>query len=211
MTTNAAQLNITATGWRGYFQWLQADQPALYDYVAKRITAEVPAVYSDYSQSLGMGALMACGCDPRGFGALGQDADDTSLSLDELSQLPLSDELSVVSPSDLETVTPDVSSVTPVDLSSVANTGGSDPTTTAAVSNIVTAGIQALSASDLQSTALQQANLSQEIRAAAASTPLNLSTASSGILSSLGSSSSTLIIAGGAFLLLIALAMSSSN
>jgi hypothetical protein len=56
-------MNIQDTGVRGYLQWLQRDQPGIYQRIAPQLAQQVPEAFSDYEQSRAMGALMGLGDD----------------------------------------------------------------------------------------------------------------------------------------------------
>ena len=233
---SSADHTITATGWRGYFQWLKQDQPALYAYVAPRIAASIPEVYSDHSQTQSMNALSGCACT--GFGALyadkpyharrhieglgvtyensfapepGGGADDLVPTL-SASDIESADITTGTSSSDLafDATSSLVSSVPDIDLSSVANTGTSDPSTTSAVTTAVVNGINALSAADVQNNAASQAiantNYAQLLQASAGNTPLNLSTSALGTLGAALGSNTNVVLIGGGLLLLLAVA-----
>jgi hypothetical protein len=193
---------ITATGARGYLQWLKADQPGLYQRVLPQLRAQVPQLWSDALQTRVMSNL------GRVLGGLGQDDDDDD---DDDSGDDSGDGIQPVA---VATVSPDLT-----DLSSLADDTGlgadnadttaTDPGDASTVSNIVgstlgTAENESLAAitQDLSDSQLQSATAGSYPSATGTS---GIGQVFSTLQSSLGSSGTVLLIGGG--LLLMALLM----
>jgi len=193
--------SITATGLKGYLQWLKTDQPALYAKLANQIAQAVPKGFSDYNQSLVRNIRVRQARDARalkrGMSGLGQDPSDPFDFLQPVNVTPdFGDPLAV----DLTTQQTDVAEA--------ANSGSTLSTIANTVSQLVnTAASGYLTVQQAQ--AYQQLNNAQLQRAAAGLPPLQVSSTGSGIPLITGSgslgSSGILLLAGGAVLLAIML------
>lgn len=182
-------MNITATGVKGFLQWLKADQPGLYQAVAPVIAKRVPAAFSDYEQSASLGALADDGDDE-------DDLDDVDMSSIQIEEPELED----VDTSSLDEDLPDVANV--------ANEGSTDTATTSSIGSIVQSALQSIDSPDA---ANYSSILDQQLqRAGAGMVPASLSSAAAGIGELIPGGSSTtgwLILGGGAALLLLAVAL----
>jgi hypothetical protein len=188
MTTQA----ISATGLKGFLQWLQYDQPAIYAATAAKIAKAAPRGFSGFNGSTLASMRLAQGRrSMRLRGYLGGCCAGSCM----LAPVP------------------SVSCVTPmpnvcIDVSCAANSGATCASSLTGVANIITAvSGAALNAS--QAAAYNSMVQSQLARASTGLSPLTLSSVSAGVpivsASSLGltaSSSSTLLWIGGGALLL---------
>ena len=191
--------SITATGLKGYLQWLKTDQPALYSKLANQIAQAVPKGFSDYNQSLVRNIRVRQARDARalkrGMSGLGQDPSDPFDFLQPVNVTPdFGDPLAV----DLTTQQTDVADA--------ANSGSTLSTIANTVSQLVnTAASGYLTVQQAQ--AYQQLNSAQLQRAAAGLPPLQVSSTGSGIPLITGTASifsgKTLLVVGGIALVAI--------
>jgi hypothetical protein len=206
--------NISATGAKGFLQWLRADQPALYMAVVPQLQLKTPEIWSDAEQTdtmTNLGRILARG--PFGTfsqdtveyaayttGSSGDEAVSESVAIGQAETAPTTatDYYSELGTSGQEAV----NESTTLAAADSANTGPIDPSTTSTISNVISETIPGLTddasiASSLDSLANQQLQ-----SAAAGLSPTSASSTGSGIptLSSLASSIGTtgwLLIAGG--------------
>jgi hypothetical protein len=194
--------NITATGMKGYLQWLRADQPGLFQIIAPQLPQLVPQAFSDYEQSQAMGYLM-------GFADDSDDSDDDALDVetDAGDDLP-----TTIADPTLQTVSVSASDLAPsVSIISAANSGSADPAVTAGVQSTVSTALNALVANGTITAAQAQtyANMTatQLANAQSGASPTQLSSAASGLgqlVSSVGSglaSTTGLLVIAGVLLL----------
>jgi hypothetical protein len=191
---------ITATGARGYLQWLRADQPGLYQRVLPQLRAAVPQLWSDAIQSrvtTNLGRMMGR------LGVIGQDDDDSDDDDTSIETLPSAD---VIQPIDTSL---DVGTVPELqdDDADNADTTAIDPSTAGTVSSIVGQTLIGAVDTDLAGT-VNQLSDSQLQNATAGLAPS--ATGASGLgqtFSTLSSSLGTtgLLLLGGGLLLLVAL------
>jgi hypothetical protein len=180
---------ISATGLKGFLQWLQQDQPAIYSATAAKIAKAVPKGFSGFNGSAKTAARLAVGRRSmrlRGYGALGCCG------------------IQSVGTCAATACTPNFS----IDTSCAANSGATCASSLTGVANIINsvAGA-ALSASEASTyNSLVQTQLA---RASTGLSPLQLSSTTAGVPTIAGltsGSTGTLLLVAGAGLLLWMLA-----
>jgi hypothetical protein len=180
------QKAITATGLKGFLQWLQADQPGVYAAAASKIAKAVPKGFSGFNGSVLTTRRLAAGRRSmrlRGYGALG----DCSCMLSAVATCSTM-------------ATPDFC----LETSCAANSGATCASSLTGIANIIN------SVTGAALSAQQQANYnsmvqSQLARASTGLPPLTLSSTAAGVplLSGLtsGGTGTLLLFGGGAVVL----------
>lgn len=182
---------ITATGLKGFLQWVQQDQPAIYAATAAKIAKAVPKGFSGFNGSVLQSMRLAQGrrsMKLRGY-SLGSCCGSTCGMLQSVSSSCASIPMPVVGC---------------LDTSCAANAGTTCSTSLTGIANIISATSSAVLNAQQQATynSMVQSQLS---RAQQGLQPLVLSSAAAGVptVSGLaGSSTSTLVLFGGGALLL---------
>lgn len=179
---------ITATGFRGFLQWLKQDQPEVYAATALKIQQAVPRGFSGFNGSVVKNIRLSQGRRSmrlRGYGSLGCCAPLQAVGTCAALAVPQFC----------------------VETTCAANTGATCNSTLTGVANIIAATSGAVLGQEQQATynsIVQQ----QLARASAGTYPLAIYSRSSGIplitglVSGLGGSSGTLLLVGGGVLLL---------
>jgi hypothetical protein len=188
---------ISSTGMRGFLQWLQQDQPAIYAATAAKISKAAPKGFSGFNGSVVQNMRLAQGKRSmrlRGYSLSGC-----------CGSMGCGVSLSTVQPACA--IAPNVC----IDTACAANSGTTCASTLTGVANIITAASSAVLSAQQQS-AYDSLVSTQLQRAQSGLTPLSLSSTAAGVPvvsgSSLGVStnSGTLLLIGGALLLLWAIA-----
>lgn len=186
MTTPA----ITSTGLKGFLQWLQVDQPAIYQAAAAKIQKAVPKGFSNYNGSVVQNMRLSQGRRAQGFRGFG---DDTSDFTPDLTAVGL----------DSTYATSGIDFGSDSDTSDAANSGTTDASTLTGVANIISSVSGAVLSQQQQQT-YNNIVQTQLQRAQQGLPPLNLTSSASGLplISGLSSGSSSLVWLGGAAVLL---------
>jgi hypothetical protein len=180
---------ISATGMRGFLQWLQQDQPAIYAATATKIARAAPRAFSGYNSSVLTGMRLAGGRRSmalRGYAGLGC----CGSSCVTLASVGCGGAIAPVGVC--------------IDTSCAANSGTTCASALTGVANI----ISAVSGAALGASAASSYNTlvqTQLARAQQGLPPLTLTSSAAGvptIASALGSSSGTLLLVGGGALVL---------
>lgn len=181
---------ITATGMRGFLQWLQQDQPAVYEAAASKIAKAAPRSFSGFNGSVLRSMRLASGrrsMQLRGYGSLGDCGATCGISLASVPTCSIA-------------VAPNVC----IDTSCAANTGTTCSSSLTGVANIISAVAGAALTAQQQATYNNMVS-TQLARAQSGLQPLVLSSTAAGVplIPGLTSSSSgTLMLVGGAALVL---------
>lgn len=191
---------ITATGVKGFLQWLKSEQPGIYTRVAPKIQTQLPQAFSDYhaggwkTAGLSRAQINASMNKLAGFGRLG-DSDSDYLSTDDML-------LPVESAGDL------IGTPGTVDTSTAANSGATSSGLASAIGSLV-AGVSSLYMSKQQLDIQNQVVQTQLQRAAAGLPPLPTSLANLGVpqvaVGLTAGTSGLLLLGGGALILLMVL------
>lgn len=203
--------NIESTGARGYLQWLQADQPGLYERVLPQLREAVPQLWSDQIQTATLATLAEIYRTPfarNPEGALGQYYDSSSSS--DASETDTDISTSFTTPSiDTDELASSATLPSDEDLTAdTANTTAVDPTDASTISSIVSTTLDE-SADDALAQATQDLSDSQLDNAVAGNAPLAAGTSGIGqVFSTLtsGSTGTALLIGGALFVLALVLA-----
>jgi hypothetical protein len=180
---------ITATGLKGFLQWLQQDQPSVYAATAAKIAKAVPRGFSGFNGSALTNMRLSQGKRSmrlRGYGALGC-CTASCAAIASVSTCSIA-------------VAPNVC----IDTSCAANSGATCASSLTGVANIISSTTSAVLTAQQQA-AYNQMLQTQLQRASSGLTPLTVSSTASGLplISGLTSSSSgTLLLLGGGALLL---------
>lgn len=191
------QAAITATGLKGFMQWLQQDQPGVYAATAAKIAKAVPKGFSGFNGSVLMNRRLAAGRRSmrlRGYGGLGSCCNGIqTVGLCAALGIP-----------DIN-VTDTCCMATPgIETSCAANSGATCSTSLTGIANIINS-VTGAALTAQQNASYNNLLQTQLSRASTGLTPLVLSSSAAGvpkISSLLGSSGGTLLLVGGAGLLL---------
>jgi hypothetical protein len=180
---------ITATGLKGFLQWLQQDQPAVYTATAAKIAKAVPKGFSGFNGSVLQAARLRVGRRSmalRGYGALG------CCAAAEPAMSAVGTCATLATPNFCIT-----------DTSCAANSGVTCASSLSGVASIINSVTSAALTAQQQSqyNTLLQTQLS---RASTGLSPLTLSSSAAGVplIPGLSSSGSTVLLLGGAAVLL---------
>lgn len=181
---------VSTTGLRGFLQWLQADQPAVYAAAAKQIAKAVPKGFSGFNGSALMSRRLAAGRRSmalRGYAGLG----DCGCGISSVGTC----------------ATLGVSSINfgcNVETSCAANSGATCAPSLTGIANIINS-VAGAALTAQQNAAYNQLVQTQLSRASTGLSPLQLSSSEAGIPTIAGltsGSTGTLLLVGGAGVLL---------
>jgi hypothetical protein len=178
---------VSATGLKGFLQWLQADQPAVYAAAAKQIAKAVPKGFSGFNGSALMSRRLAAGRRSmalRGYAGLGDCGSCGISAIGTCATL----------------ATSSINFGCNVETSCAANSGATCAPSLTGIANIINS-VAGAALTAQQNAAYNQLIQTQLSRASTGLSPLQLSSSAAGIPTIAGltsGSTGTLLLIGGA-------------